>query len=427
MAGTERAISLIDGNSFYCSCERLFRPDLKDTPIIVLSNNDGAVVSLTPEAKALGFKMGTPYFQIRDELERKGVAVFSSNYVLYGDISDRMMATIETMSDSVSPYSIDEAFADLTGMPEPLEEYGRAIRDKVMRWTGIPVGVGIGPTKTLAKLANWAAKKWRDKTGCVVDLRDTNRQEKLLKVVEVDTIWGVGSRLKVKLNAAGIRTGWDLATHDSAAIRRIGGVVLERTALELRGIPCLSLEDIAPVRQMIAKGQSFGVRIHEVGPLQEAVGSYITRAAEKLRAQGSVCGALRVSIRTGMFNPNERHYSNAMVMQFTRPTDDTRELLAAGRDAVAALYEPGYAYAKAEILLMDLSDRGVKTGDLFAPAPREHSEELMSVMDAINRRMGRGTVRPAVVPGRVKWAMAQNMKSPEYTTNLDELWQIPTG
>ncbi len=425
MAATpEQALCLIDGNSFYCSCERVFRPDLRQTPIVTLSNNDGCIVALTPEAKALGFKMGMPYFQVRDDLERHGVAVFSSNYALYGDLSERMMTTVESMVDRTETYSIDEIFADLAGFPEPLAEYGRAIRDRVLQWVGIPVGVGIGPTKTLAKLANRAAKKWLRQTGGVVDLRDPARQAKLLKLVEVDDVWGVGGRLKLRLNAVGIRTGWELATHDITAIRRLGGVVLERTVRELRGIPCIPMEEAPAPRQMICKGASFGQRITDPGTLREAVCAYITRAAEKLRGQGSLCGALRIAIRTGMFNPNEPRYANSLVVPLPYPTDDTRDLLAAGEAALQQLFEPGYAYAKAEVLLMDLRQPGEHNADLFAPQPRANGQALMAVMDAINRRMGPGAVRPAVVPQAAEWKMARRMMSPRYTTDVTQLWRV---
>lgn len=423
-ATRDQAIGLIDGNSFYCSCERLFRPDLKHTPIVTLSNNDGNIVALTPEAKALGFKMGTPYFQVRDDLERLGVAVFSSNYALYGDISERMMTTIESMADRTETYSIDEMFVDLTGFPEPLADHGRAIRDRVLQWVGIPVGVGIGPTKTLAKLANRAAKKWLRQTGGVVDLRDPARQRKLLALVDVDDIWGIGSGLKQRLHDIGIRTGLQLVSHDIVALRRVGGVVLERTVRELRGISCIPLEDAPAPRQMICKGQSFGQRIRTQPPLREAVASYITRAAEKLRAQGSLCGALRIAIRTGMFNPNEPRYAKSLVIPLPYPTDDTRDLLAAGQAAVKHLFRPGYAYAKAEVLLMDLRIPGEHTLDLFAPQPRANAQPLMAVMDAINRRMGPGSVRPAAVPQAAQWKMAREMMSPRYTTDLNQLWRV---
>ncbi|WP_120993144.1 translesion error-prone DNA polymerase V subunit UmuC [Stutzerimonas urumqiensis] len=415
--------ALIDCNSFYCSCERVYRPWLDDVPVVVLSNNDGCVIARTREAKRLGIPMGAPYFQWRDQLREWGVVCFSSNYELYGEMSARVMATLEDMFPRVEVYSIDEAFADLTGMQGDLVDLGREARERVLRWTGIPVGVGIGPTKTLAKLANWAAKTWR-KSGGVIDLRDPARRDKLLQMTEVSEVWGVGRRLTAKLAPLGIRTAWDLATYDPASLRRQFSVVLEKTARELRGISCLELEEATPPKQMICSSKMFGSRVRELPPIREAVASYVTKAAEKLRSQNSLAGALQVAIRTGMHNPDQPRYANAINCPLPYPTDDTRVLAAAAVRGLDAIYRPGYAYSKAEVLLMDLRQRGEFTGDLFADAPRPGADRLMAVVDRINAREGRGTVRLGRIPASPEWAMKREMMSPRYTTRWDELMVV---
>jgi len=301
----DRVFALIDCNAFYCSCERVFRPALARTPIVVLSNNDGCVVSRTAEAKALGIKMGAPWFQIRRAFEAAGGVGFSSNYALYGDMSERVMTVIESMVPALEVYSIDESFAELTGVQENLDSMGREIRAKILACTGIPTGVGIGPTKTLAKLANYAAKRWQKQTGGVVDITDAIRRSKLLAVTPVEEVWGVGARLAAQLHDMNIKTAADLAHADTATLRARFSVVLERTARELQGIPCAELDDAAPPRQEICCSRMFGVRLHELVPIREAIATYAARACEKLRGQGSVCKRVRVSIRTGMFNLEE--------------------------------------------------------------------------------------------------------------------------
>lgn len=414
--------ALIDCNAFYCSCELVYRPWLKDVPVVVLSNNDGCVIARTREAKRLGIPMGAPYFQWRQRLRQWGVAVFSSNYELYGEMSARVMATLEGLFPKVEVYSIDEAFADLSGLPGDLEALGQRARERVWRWTGLPVGVGIGPTKTLAKLANWAAKTW-GKCGGVVDLRDPLRRERLLRIAEVGEVWGVGRRLSARLAPLGIRSAWDLAHFEPATLRRHFSVVLEKTARELRGIPCLELEEAAP-RQTICTSRMFGRRLHELAPIREALASYASTAAEKLRRQGSLAGALQVAIRTGMHAPGEPRYCGVMPCPLPYPTDDTRVLVEAALRGLEAIYRPGFAYSKAEILLLDLRRRGEFTGDLFAPRPRPGADRLMATIDRINARQGRGSIRLGRVPADPAWAMRRELMSQRYTTCWDELLQV---
>ncbi|MDH0084861.1 translesion error-prone DNA polymerase V subunit UmuC [Stutzerimonas stutzeri] len=415
--------ALIDCNSFYCSCERVYRPWLDGVPVVVLSNNDGCVIARTREAKRLGIPMGAPYFQWRDQMREWGVVCFSSNYELYGQMSARVMTTLEGMFPRIEVYSIDEAFADLTGMTGDLVPLGHEARERVLRWTGIPVGVGIGPTKTLAKLANWAAKTWR-KSGGVIDLRDSERRDRLLRMTEVSEVWGVGRRLTARLRPLGIQTAWDLAQYDAASLRGQFSVVLEKTARELRGISCLELEEAVPPRQMICSSKMFGSRLRDIAPIREAVVAYVTKAAEKLRSQQSLAGALQVAIRTGMHNPNQPRYANGISCPLPYPTDDTRVLAAAAVRGLEAIYREGYAYSKAEVLLMDLRQRGEFTGDLFAAAPRPGADRLMAVVDQINAREGRGTVRLGRIPATAEWSMKREMMSQRYTTRWDELMVV---
>lgn len=424
MASTDPVFALIDCNAFYCSCERVWRPDLARTPIVVLSNNDGCVISRTTEAKALGIKMGQPYFQIRDDLRRWGVAAFSSNYALYGDMSERVMCTLEGMVPRLEIYSIDEAFADLTGMPEPLEALGRQMRQRVLRWTGIPVGVGIAGTKTLAKLANHAAKRWQRQTGGVVDLRDPIRRDKLLKVTPVEEVWGIGRRMTEHLAVMGIRTAWELARADVRMLRQRFSVVVEKTARELAGTPCLDFEPADPTRQEICCSRMFGNRVHKIEPIREAVASYTARASEKLRAQASLCKRLRVSIRTGMFNPEQPRYANGILCELPYPTDDVRLLTRAALEGLERIYRDGFAYSKAEILLVDLCRRGEYTDDLFATTQPLETERLMTVLDQINARWGRGTLRPGRVVANPDWGMRRDMISQSFTTRIDQLWRV---
>lgn len=418
----ERVIALIDCNSFYASCERVFRPDLMKTPIVVLSNNDGCVIARSADAKPF-VKMGAPYFQIRDVLRQYGILAFSSNYELYGDMSERVMTVIENLVPALEVYSIDEAFADLSGMENPLQ-VGRNLRAQVLKLTGIPTGVGIATTKTLAKLANAAAKKWQRQTGGVVDICDPQRRDKLLKDMPVEDVWGIGRRMTAHLAGSNITSAWDLAQADAWTLRKQYSVLVEKTARELRGTPCLELEEAAPPRQEICCSRMFGTRLTAIEPIRESVATYVARACEKLRSQGSLCKRVRVSIRTGMFNPDEAKYAKGIVCELPYPSDDTRLITAYAVAGLGQIYRAGYAYSKAEILLLDLRQRGEYTNDLFAEVQPDAAERVMSVLDQINQRWGRGTLRPASVPRAPQWGMRREMKSPSFTTRWEELWTV---
>lgn len=413
---------LVDCNSFYASCERVFRPDLAKVPIVVLSNNDGCVIARSYDAKPF-VQMGEPYFQIKHKLRQHGIVAFSSNYALYGDMSERVMTLIEAMVPAVEVYSIDEAFADLTGI-DGLDALGRQIRSQVLRCTGIPVGVGIAPTKTLAKLANHTAKRLQAQTGGVVNICDPMKRDWVLRNTDVGEVWGVGRRMKVHLNTLGIKTAMDLARADAWSLRKHFSVVIEKTARELAGTPCLELDEPDPPKQEICCSRMFGKRLTELAPIKEAVATYMMRASEKLRAQKTLCKKIRVSIRTGMFNPDEAKYANGVVVDLAYPTDDVRLLTTAAVGALDRVFRPGFKYSKAEVLLLSLCQPGEYTDDLFAPSQPADATRVMTVLDQINERWGRGTLRSASVPSHPEWAMRRELMSRSYTTRLDQLWTV---
>ncbi len=385
--------------------------------------NDGCVIARSSDAKPF-VKMAEPYFQIKDKLRQHGIVAFSSNYALYGDISDRVMSVIESLVPAVEVYSIDEAFADLTGMPQDLEALGRQIRAKVHRCTGIPVGVGIAGTKTLAKLANHAAKKWQAQLGGVLDLRDPRRRDRLLKITDVSDVWGIGKRMTSHLQGMGINKAWDLATADPRLLRKKFSVVVEKTARELAGTPCLELDEPDPAKQEICCSRMFGRRLDTLPPIREAVATYMMRASEKLRGQGSLCRKIRVSIRTGMFNPEEAKYANGVIVALPYPSDDVRLLTKAAVQGLDHVFREGFKYSKAEVLLLDLCQRGEYTDDLFAASQPVAVERVMGVLDAINGRWGRGTLRTGSVPTAPDWGMRREMMSQSFTTRLDQLWTV---
>ena len=422
MSKPQPVFALIDCNCFYASCERVFRPDLAKVPIVVLSNNDGCVIARSYDAKPF-IKMGEPFFQIKHKLKQYGIIPFSSNYALYGDMSERVMSLIEGMVPAVEIYSIDEAFADLSSMND-LDGLGRQIRAQVLRCTGIPVGVGIAHTKTLAKLANHTAKRLQAQTGGVVNICDSVKRDWVLRNTDVAEVWGVGRKMKVHLDALGIKSAMDLAKADPRALRKTFSVIIEKTARELAGTPCLELEEPDPPKQEICCSRMFGKRLKELAPIQEAVATYMMRASEKLRAQNSLCKKIRVCIRTGMFNPEEAKYANGVVIDLPYPTDDVRLLTKTAVKALDHIFRPGFNYSKAEVMLLDLRQPGEYTDDLFATTQPVDASRVMTVLDQINERWGRGTLRSASVPVNPEWGMRREMMSRSYTTRLDQLWGV---
>ncbi len=414
--------ALVDVNSFYASCETVFRPDLKGKPVIVLSNNDGCVIARSAEAKKLDIGMGGPYFKIKDVLRRHNVHVFSSNYALYADMSLRVMTILEEMAPAVEIYSIDEAFMNLTGVRNcrVLEEFGREIQQRVKRETHLAVGVGIAPTKTLAKLANHAAKKW-SKTGGVLDLSNLERQKKLMALVDVAGVWGVGRRISKKLNAMGINTALDLSEQSTWVIRKHFNVVLERTVRELRGEPCLELEEFAPVKQQIVCSRSFAGRITEYADMREAVCNYAVRAAEKLRGERQYCRQIGVFIRTSPHAEGEIFYGNQAIIKVLTPTNDSRDIIRVATEALDRIWREGCRYMKAGVMLGDFFSQGVAQLNLFDDIqPPANSETLMRVIDGINQS-GKGKLWFAGQGIQKSWAMKREMLSPAYTTRYADL------
>ena len=417
--------ALVDCNNFYASCEKLFRPDLKDTPVVVLSNNDGCVVARSREAKLLDIKMGVPVFQIKAEMQRHGILAFSSNYALYADLSSRVMRTLEEMAPRVEVYSIDEAFLDLTGIESAISlvEFGQQVRERIGHWIGITVCVGIAPTKTLAKLANHAAKKYPGTQG-VVDLTNPDRQRRLLALVPVDDVWGVGRRLSKRLNALGITTALDLANASPRAIRDQFSVVLERTVRELNGESCIELEEIPPTKKQIVCSRSFGVKVTHFELLREAVCEYATRATEKLRKEQQQAKVMTVFIRTSPFKDNEPQYSNSASGELLIPSCDTRDFIELANHLLKRIWKDGFRYAKAGVMLSDFYDPGMFQPGLFDDVSiRSNSQQLMSVLDTINQS-GAGKVFFAGQGTKKDWSMKREHLSPAYTTRWDQLPRV---
>ncbi len=415
----QQAYALIDGNSFYCSCERVFRPRLNRVPVIVLSNNDGCAVARTPEAKALGVKMGDPYFKIKALCEKENIAVFSSNYTLYGDMSARMNEIYRNFSPNVETYSIDESFLDLTlFQSRDLTRYCAELRTTVKQWTGLPTCVGIAPTKTLAKLANWIAKNYPALNG-VCNLMDADFRQTLMEIIPVSEVWGVGRRLTPKLNKLGVNTVSDLANLDPQIGRKVMTVVGERLIHELRGQSCLSFDEIEPTRKGCTVSCMFGKRITAKDELFEAVSRYATRMGEKLRRHNLGTNSINVYFHT---SPHEQNYIyKQMTIDMPTATNDTLALVKAAKSAVERHWKPNKRWMKAGIITTDLSDMKSAQKALFDEIDHEKSEPLMRAMDKINSRYGRFTLAPAAMGVNQKWATKFEKRSPRYTTRFSEL------
>lgn len=413
--------ALVDVNSFYASCETVFRPDLRGKPVVVLSNNDGCVIARSAEAKALGITMADPYFKQKALFQRHRVNVFSSNYALYADMSHRVMTILEEMAPATEIYSIDEAFLNLTGVSHcmSLELFGREVRQRVLRETHLPVGVGIAPTKTLAKLANYAAKKWK-KTDGVLDLSNIDRQRKLLSLVEVSEVWGVGRRIGKRLNLMGIESALQLAEASPWFIRKNFNVVLERTARELRGEPCLGLEEV-PTKQQILCSRSFSSRITEYEQMRQAVCAYAERAAEKLRAERQFCQQIAVFVRTSPHAVGETFYGNQASGKLQTPTNDTRDIIRMAVECLDRIWIDGHRYMKAGVMLGDFFSQGVAQLNLFDEhPPKRNSAQLMALLDKLNQHSGH-RVWFAGQGIEKSWAMKREMLSPAYTTRYADL------
>lgn len=419
-AMSKTMFALADGNSMYASCERVFRPDLIGKPIVVLSNNDGCVVAASAEAKALGIKMFGPFFEIADQCRQHDVAVFSSNYALYGDMSRRMMRVLSEFAAEQEIYSIDECFLDMTGMPD-LDSHGHRMRQAVLQRVGIPTCVGMGPSKTMAKLANRIAKKQARWAGVFEwDFVTPAEADMMMAQIEVGDVWGIGRRLSEQLQAMNIHSALDLKQVDSRRIKRQFSVVVERTVQELNGISCLALEDVTPSKQQIISSRSFSQKVKDLNTLTASISHHAARAAEKLRAQGSTARLVAVSINTSPFS-DVAQYRGYIVVPLVQASDDTIEITRAALAGLRAIYRRGYLYHKGGIMLLEISPRTIVQTDLFAAPPDPRRRQLMGTLDAINREFGRGTVRLAAEALTPRWQMRQDARSPRYTTRLDEL------
>ncbi|SFK86318.1 Y-family DNA polymerase [Methylorubrum salsuginis] len=426
--GGGRAIALIDGNSFYCSCERVFDPKLARVPVIVLSNNDGCAIARTAEAKALGIKMGAPYFMIREMCQRQGVRVFSSNYTLYGDMSARINAIYRDATPEVEVYSIDESFLDLTAFTRrDRVALARDIRATVRAWTGIPTCVGLGPTKTLAKLANHIAKTVPELDG-VCDLTDPAAYDHWLCRIHVGELWGVGRASLAKLEALGVDTVADLRDIDPRPVRKALTVVGERMIHELRGVSCLGLDLVPARRKGCAVTRSFSGRVTERAELEQAVAAHATRLGEKLRREGLATSHVTVFYHTSEHDRGEPMRSISTVVTLTEATNDTLALIPAALHGVARTWReqgtPPWRYSKAGIVTTDLVPLAGSQRALIGQLDRERSASLMSALDACNARWGRGAVVPAragLERQRRGWATKFEMRTPRYTTQVEEL------
>lgn len=414
-----RVIALSDGNGFYCSCERVFEPALEGRPLIVLSSNDGNAIARTPEAKALGIKMGDPYFQIRDLCWREGVVVRSSNYALYGAMSRRVNAVYEQFAPHVQVYSIDESFIDLTGFPDPAGHV-RQMRQTVRRWTGIPTCVGLGPTKTLAKVANHTAKKNAAFDG-VCDLTDAALRAAVLSATAVEDVWGVGPASAAKLQRLGVKTAADLRDMDPRLARQVLTVVGERIVHELRGQPCLSWEEAPSGRKGCAVTRSFGQPLTSMQDVSEAVAGFAFRVGEKLRRNRIAAPRLTVFMHTNPFAKTGAPHSASGAIAFPQPTNDALELVAGARQVVRRIWKQGPRYSKAGVICEGLVPVDEVQMSAFVGRSLEASERLMGAVDELNRRFGRGSVFVASTGVAKAAAQKSAWRSPRYLSRVDEL------
>lgn len=462
--------ALVDGNNFYVSCERVFRPDLNDRPVVVLSNNDGCAIARSNEAKALGIKMGAPWFQIRHLEDEAGLVALSANFALYGDMSDRMMSLVAGLGHQQEVYSIDKSFVDLSGIRGDMIRRSRLIRQRVLQWTGIPTCIGIGPTKTQAKLANHIAKTAERKPGaypeevsghgadgkpsskgsisqiCHLGLLSEAEKRVLFERTDVTEVWGVGPRIGKQLKEAGIATVQELVQLDPVTVARRWSVVLERTVRELQGTPSIGLEHEPAAKQQIACTRSFGYPVMERAELEQAITEFASRAAEKLRRQKQQASQILTFVRTSPFRRQDGQYSRSMVWPLVRPTQDTAVLVNAALETLKAIFRPGFNYAKAGVMLMDLVPEGFVQGELdwggistpqnpmsaHPDTPGRDRSRVMGAMDSLNTRYGRGTIKLAsggtergslLKPGTTQpgWKMKQERRTPRYTTHWGEL------
>lgn len=425
--------ALIDGNNFYCSCERVFQPRLQGKPLVVLSNNDGCAIARSEEAKALGIKMGQPWFQIRHLEKSAGLVALSANFSLYGDMSSRLMSLASELGDSQEIYSIDESFLSVQGIAD-ITQRAKDTRAKILQWIGIPTCIGIGQTKTLAKLANHIAKDAERKPGSyperlaqVCNLSELSERQRmyLFEKTDIGEVWGIGRRISQQLREAGIKTVKDFIELDPGTVRKRFSVVLERTWRELHGQPCIDLEEIPAPKKEIAYTRTFGRPVRDLVSLTEAVTEFTSRAAEKLRKQQSFASAILVFIHTSKHRTGPQYF-RSITVPLIRPSSETQILLAAALRGLRTIYQPGYDLTKAGVILMDLSSAQVaqQLEMNFAPTNTDNKDTLMRAIDQLNDRYGRGTIiyGSAGLAGDMrKWSMNQQHRTPRYTTNIEDI------
>ena len=424
--GLPQLFALVDVNNFYVSCERVFQPKLEGLPMVVLSNNDGCAVARSAEVKALGIKTGTPWFQMEEIAKKHGIQAYSSNYTLYGDMSNRVVQVLRTFTPNLEVYSIDESFLRIETLLKSYSspgDLGQTIKEKIKVTTGLPVCVGMGESKTLAKLANYLAKKHSQFSG-VCDISTMPKEELYQWMTEtpVGEVWGIGRQIAKRLQAMKIQTVFDLLQASPQLMRQQFGVVMERLCYELRGVSCLQLEEVAPAKQQIVSSRSFGQLVTSLTALTESVATHTARGAEKLRSQHSVTGALTIFIQTNPFKQNEPQHHQSISVPLSDPTDNTLTLTTAAIAGLKQIYQSGFRYKKAGVIFSLLADKPTVQQSLFDDIEvKGKSAGLMKALDSINSRFGNAVIRSAATGTTQAWQMRSDKRSPNYTTRWDEL------
>lgn len=414
-------VGLIDVNNFYVSCERIFMPQLENKPVIVLSNNDGCVVARSNESKRLGIKMGEPFYKIKPIVQKHGVEVFSSNYSLYGDMSERVMSILTQLVPSIEIYSIDEAFIDLSGFNEnDLLSYGHHIVKTIQDYVGLPVSVGIGSTKTLAKVANHVAKKWA-KAKSVFNICDPSQQKTILPKIAIEDIWGIGYKTALKLKNMNVHTAWDFVQCDEDLIHHRFNISVVQTLLELKGSYHFNIDNTVPSRKQIRVSRTLSRRTKDLNILRSLLTYFVANAAVKLRSQGSVACALLVFIETNSYRPQDPQYQNSCAMPFKAATDSTFDLIHYALEGLSSIYRPHYDYHRLGVILIHLLDKAKQQLDIFEVDQLKKDEQLMDMLDTVNETMGTGTVRFAMELESAPWLVRGERCTPRYTTCWEEL------
>ncbi len=416
----KKKVALIDCNSFYVSCERLFNPKIQNVPVVVLSNNDGCVISRSIEAKKIGIKMGEPYFKVKDLVKKNNVQIFSSNYSLYGDLSRRVMKVLKGFSDKIEIYSIDEAFLDLSYInDDKVEEYGKMIRDRVLKWTGIPTSVGISSTKTLSKVANHVAKK--NKAG-VIFLKENI--DNVLKDFDIADVWGVGKQLSKLYKKNGLDNAYKLKNISNTWVKKNTNVLGAKTVMELRGISCINLEIQETKRKSCCVSRSFGKKVESLEKLRESITTHCLNAAEKIRADKQTTRAVTVFIRTSPFDKNRKYYSNSITIDLPVATSNSLELVKEAINGLKKIYKYGYFYQKTGIILSKLNESNQKEFNLLTPIMENRSHTLMKAIDFTNAKYGRNAISIAQAGINNTWKMRRMYSSKIDTASFDLLPKI---